>query len=40
VACQKAQRSGPQRRSVRRADVRTQKIEPMLLMTGFGISKR
>jgi hypothetical protein len=40
VACQKAKRSRPQQRSVRRADVRTQKIEPMLLMTGFGISKR
>jgi hypothetical protein len=40
AACQKAQRSGPQGRSVRRADVGTQKVEPMLLMTGFGISKR
>jgi len=40
VAGQKAKRSRPQQRSVRRADVRAQKIEPMLLMTGFGISKR
>jgi len=40
VARQEAKRSRPQQRSVWRADIRTQKIEPVLLMTGFGVSQR